>query len=44
MVRENELRAGEVAVESPSATDAGLVFIGTIRTPWTSRLETPRGS
>jgi tRNA-Thr(GGU) m(6)t(6)A37 methyltransferase TsaA len=42
MVRENEIRAGEVAVEMPPATDAGLVFIGTIRTPWTSRLECPR--
>ena len=26
----------------PPATDAGLVFIGRIRTPWTSRMETPR--
>lgn len=26
----------------PPATDAGLVFIGRIRTPWTSRTETPR--
>ena len=42
MVRENEIRVGEVAVEPPSAADAGLVFIGTIHSPWTSRLETPR--
>lgn len=42
MVRESEIRAGEVAVEKPSAKDAGLVFIGRIRTPWTSRLKTPR--
>jgi tRNA (adenine37-N6)-methyltransferase len=43
MVRENEIRAGEVAAESaPAPTDAGLVFIGRIRTPWTSRMETPR--
>ena len=42
MVRENEIRVGEVAVEPPPATDAGLVFIGRIRTPWTSRLMTPR--
>jgi hypothetical protein len=27
------LRAGEVAVEAPAATDASLVFIGRIRTP-----------
>ncbi len=42
MVRENEIRAGEVAVEVPSSIDAGLLFIGRIRTPWTSRLKTPR--
>ena len=42
MVRENEIRAGEVAVDMPPATDAGLVFIGIIRTPWTLRLECPR--
>jgi tRNA (adenine37-N6)-methyltransferase len=42
MVRENEIREGELAVEMPEAKDAGLVFIGRIRTPWTSRLETPR--
>lgn len=42
MVRENEIRPGEKAVEAPAARDVGLVFIGRIRTPWTSRLETPR--
>ncbi|UZF93672.1 tRNA (N6-threonylcarbamoyladenosine(37)-N6)-methyltransferase TrmO [Bosea sp. NBC_00550] len=42
MVRENEIRDKEVAVAPPQATDAGLVFIGTIRTPWTSRLTCPR--
>ncbi len=42
MVRESEIRTNEVAVDAPAATDAGLVFIGRIRTPWTSRLETPR--
>ncbi|HEY4204743.1 MAG TPA: tRNA (N6-threonylcarbamoyladenosine(37)-N6)-methyltransferase TrmO [Xanthobacteraceae bacterium] len=42
MVRESEIRTNEVAVETPAATDAGLVFIGRIRTPWSSRLETPR--
>jgi tRNA-Thr(GGU) m(6)t(6)A37 methyltransferase TsaA len=42
MVRLNEIRQGEHAVELPPATDAGLYFIGRIRTPWTSRLETPR--
>ncbi|HUB95206.1 MAG TPA: tRNA (N6-threonylcarbamoyladenosine(37)-N6)-methyltransferase TrmO [Stellaceae bacterium] len=42
MVRLNEIRENEVAVDAPSPGDAGLVFIGIIRTPWTSRLETPR--
>ena len=42
MVRENEIREGEVAVQAPEAADAGLTFIGRIRTPWTSRMETPR--
>src|ERR1700746_1953864 len=41
MVRENEIRKAEVAVEMPPTTDVGLVFIGRIHTPWTSRLETP---
>jgi tRNA-Thr(GGU) m(6)t(6)A37 methyltransferase TsaA len=42
MVRESEIRDGELAVEMPPPRDAGLVFIGRIRTPWTSRLDAPR--
>jgi tRNA (adenine37-N6)-methyltransferase len=42
MLKEQELREGELAVETPAARDAWLVFIGRIRTPWTSRLEAPR--
>jgi hypothetical protein len=42
VVRENEIRKAEVAVAMPPATDAGLVFVGRIHTPWTSRMETPR--
>ena len=42
MVRESEIRVGEIAVEPPKALDAGLVYIGRIHTPWTSRLMTPR--
>jgi tRNA-Thr(GGU) m(6)t(6)A37 methyltransferase TsaA len=42
MVRYNEVRAGEVAVDPPAATDAGLVFIGRIHTPWADRLKCPR--
>ena len=42
MVRENEIRNAEIAVGMPEATDAGLIFIGRVHTPWTSRMETPR--
>jgi len=42
MTGENEIRAGELAVEMPKASNAGLVFIGTIRTPWKTREDTPR--
>ena len=42
MARESEIREGELAVDMPAARDAGLVFIGRIRTPWTSREMTPR--
>ena len=35
MIRRNEMRAGEWVVELPPATDAGIIFIGRIRTPWT---------
>lgn len=42
MVRENEIRENEVAVSPPEPVDAGLTFIGCIRTPWQSRLMCPR--
>jgi tRNA (adenine37-N6)-methyltransferase len=42
MVRLNEVRRNEIAVEAPKSFDAGLAFIGLIRTPWTSRLDCPR--
>ena len=42
MVRLNEIRAGETAVAPPAGTDAGLSYIGRIRTPWTDRLACPR--
>ena len=42
---ESVLRPGEVAVALPAQTDAGVYFIGWIRTPWRSRRECPkRGS
>lgn len=36
-----DLRPNEVAVPWADARDAGLVFIGVIRTPWTTRAECP---
>jgi tRNA-Thr(GGU) m(6)t(6)A37 methyltransferase TsaA len=42
MERENAIRTGEVAVTPPPPTDAGLVFIGRIHTPWSSRMAAPR--
>ena len=42
MVRENEIRAGELAIDVPAAVDAGVMFVGRICTPWTSRLAAPR--
>jgi tRNA (adenine37-N6)-methyltransferase len=42
MVRLNEVRRNEIAVEPPASFDAGLLFIGIIRTPWKSRLDCPR--
>lgn len=36
------LRTGEVAVPLPDGTDAGVYFIGTIRTPWRHRSECPK--
>jgi tRNA (adenine37-N6)-methyltransferase len=42
---ESDLRTGEVAVELPSETDAGIYFIGVIHTPWKTRRDCPkRGS
>ena len=42
MVRENEIRRNEVAVDVPDRMDAGLLFIGRIHSPWMSRMEAPR--
>jgi tRNA (adenine37-N6)-methyltransferase len=39
---DSALRPGEIAVALPSATDAGVYFIGTIRTPWRLRSECPK--
>lgn len=42
MTMDPSIRPGEVAVAAPAATDAGLVFIGRIRTPFASRADCPR--
>jgi tRNA-Thr(GGU) m(6)t(6)A37 methyltransferase TsaA len=38
----NGVRPAEVAIELPEAFDAGVYFIGRIRTPFTSRADCPR--
>lgn len=37
-----DLRPGEVRAALPEAFDAGVYFIGMIRTPWTRRADCPR--
>ncbi len=38
------IREGEVAVPLPAQFDAGLYFIGRIRTPWIERKDCPRNT
>ena len=38
------IRDGEIAVPLPASTDAGLYFIGRIRTPWQSRKDCPKNA
>jgi tRNA-Thr(GGU) m(6)t(6)A37 methyltransferase TsaA len=38
------IRAGEVAIALPESSDAGVYFIGRIRTPWTRREECPKNA
>ncbi|MGB9364672.1 MAG: tRNA (N6-threonylcarbamoyladenosine(37)-N6)-methyltransferase TrmO [Xanthobacteraceae bacterium] len=38
------IRPGEVAVTLPEIFDAGVYFIGRIRTPWTTRDECPKNA
>lgn len=42
MPAETDVRPGEVTVNVSAPRDAALYFIGRIRTPWTSRTDTPR--
>lgn len=38
------IRDGEVAIELPRSCDAGLYFIGRIRTPWARREDCPKNA
>jgi tRNA-Thr(GGU) m(6)t(6)A37 methyltransferase TsaA len=40
----DHIRPGEAAVELPAAFDAGLYFIGNIRTPWRRRENCPKSA
>jgi len=44
MAQTSEKRPGETAIELPGAFDAGLYFIGRIRTPFKSRAECPKNT
>jgi tRNA-Thr(GGU) m(6)t(6)A37 methyltransferase TsaA len=39
---ETDLRPGEISIPLPEQTDAGVYFIGRIRTPWRTRKECPK--
>ncbi|MFO1118076.1 MAG: SAM-dependent methyltransferase [Beijerinckiaceae bacterium] len=39
---DDDIRPGEIACALPKTFDAGLYFIGRIRTPWATRSECPR--
>jgi tRNA (adenine37-N6)-methyltransferase len=41
MAPHDDIRPNEVPVDWPGRSDAGLVFIGVIRTPWPTRAECP---
>ena len=42
MSEQGDMRPGEVAVELPASYDAGVYFIGRIRTPFKTRAECPK--
>ena len=44
MTGRSDMRPGEVAIELPAACDAGVYYIGRIRTPFKSRAECPRNT
>jgi len=44
MTAKSEIRPGEAAIELPAAFDAGLYFIGRIRTPFKTRGDCPKNT
>jgi tRNA-Thr(GGU) m(6)t(6)A37 methyltransferase TsaA len=38
------IRDGEITVDLPEQSDAGVYFIGRIRTPWTERAQCPKNA
>ena len=42
MAETSEMRPGEVAIELPAGFDAGVYFIGRIRTPFKTRADCPK--
>jgi tRNA-Thr(GGU) m(6)t(6)A37 methyltransferase TsaA len=44
MSEQSDIRPGEVVIELPETFDAGVYFIGRIRTPFKSRAECPKNT
>ena len=44
MAEKSEIRPGETAIELPAAFDAGVYFIGRIRTPFQTRADCPKST
>jgi tRNA-Thr(GGU) m(6)t(6)A37 methyltransferase TsaA len=44
MIKDFGAREGEQAIDLPGQTDAGIYFIGRIRTPWKERKECPKNA
>jgi tRNA-Thr(GGU) m(6)t(6)A37 methyltransferase TsaA len=42
MISSETIRPGELSVLLPERTDAGVYFVGRIRTPWPNRADCPR--
>jgi tRNA-Thr(GGU) m(6)t(6)A37 methyltransferase TsaA len=44
MANQSDIRPGETVIELPATYDAGVYFIGRIRTPWTRREDCPKNA